>query len=112
MTLPAEFTATSAPTITPDGSVVDAVPTPPFSTPAQAPTPAPTVPTGSVAPSLPAAALTAAYPNSAVGRLDQPPTSRSKITAPGTIGTTPPDIATPRSCSSSQRITPSAAANP
>ena len=44
-TLPAEFTATSAPTVTPDGSVVDAVPMPPFSTPAHAPTPAPTVPT-------------------------------------------------------------------
>ena len=44
-TLPAEFTATSAPTVTPDGSVVDAVPTPPLSTPARAPTPAPTVPT-------------------------------------------------------------------
>jgi hypothetical protein len=52
MTLPAEFTATSAPTVTPDGSVVDAVPTPPFSTPAQAPTPAPTVPTATPLPAV------------------------------------------------------------
>jgi hypothetical protein len=51
-TLPAEFTTTSAPTVTPDGSVTDAVPTPPLSTPAQAPTPAPTVPTATSVPAV------------------------------------------------------------
>src|ERR1700734_2161759 len=81
---------------------------PPLSTPAHAPTPAPTVPTATSVPAV----RHASYPNSAVGRLLQPPTSRSKITAAGTIGTTPPAIATPRSCSSSQRVTPSAADNP
>src|SRR5581483_11339924 len=48
----------------------------------------------------------------AVGRHAHPPTGRSKTTAAGTIGTTPPSIATPRSRSSSQVITPSAAASP
>ena len=41
------------------------------------------------------AASAAARPNSAVGRQPHPPTGRSKITAPGTIGTRPPSIATP-----------------
>ena len=55
-TSPAEFTATNAPTVTPEGSVVDAVPIPPLSTPARAPTPAPTVPTAVSAPAASQAA--------------------------------------------------------
>src|SRR5271166_2146683 len=58
----------------------------------------------------------AAYPNSASGRSDQSPTVRSKTTAAGTIGTTlspvPSSNRTPRRCSSSHLITPSAAARP
>ena len=84
------------------------MPTPPLSTPTRAPTPAPTVPMATSVPAVSAAAR----PNSAFGRHFQPPTGRSKITAEGTIGTTPSSIATPRPCSSSHSITPSAAARP
>ena len=107
-TSPAELTTTIAPTVTPDSSTTEAVPTPPLSTPARAPMPAPAQPTATSTPAFAAAA----YPNSAVGRFAHPPTGRSKITAAGTIGTVPPFICTPRPCSSSQRITPSAAASP
>ncbi|SHV12738.1 Uncharacterised protein [Mycobacteroides abscessus subsp. abscessus] len=46
------------------------------------------------------------------GRFFQAPTGRSKMTAAGTMGTVPPDSGTPLPRSSSQRITPSAAASP
>ena len=55
-TSPAEFTTTSAPTVTPDSSRIEAVPTPPLRTPARAPTPAPTLPTATATPAAEQAA--------------------------------------------------------
>ena len=61
------------------------------------------------------AASAAAKPNSAVGRHCQPPTGRSKITAAGTIGTTPPSMPrrgpVPRANASRRRPRPARSAS-
>src|SRR5690606_31122065 len=110
-TSPAAFTTASAPTTKPSTCSL-AEPTPPFSEPACAPAPAPAVP-WATEPSV--AASHAAYPNAAPGRRPHSPRGRSQMTAAGTIGTTCDGSAptgNPRCRSSSQRITPSAAARP
>src|SRR5512143_148876 len=112
MISPTALTTAIAPTTSPFGNVIDAEPTPDFigslrsagfgskppSFPTVAPAPAPTLPsaTGPLV-----AAVAALYPQSAVGRVFGSATNgRSKITAAGTIGTTPADVLKPTLCSS------------
>ena len=115
---PTAFTTTSAPTTMSPRRTAH-VPTPPFmarpgpsALPTVAPVPAPTVPSDTSADAAPHAR----YASSAVGhRSALPPgaRSKSKMTAVGTIGTTPAGPSgSPRRRSRSQRITPSAAPSP
>ena len=114
---PAALTTASAATTIPLGSRVLADPTPPWRPPAIAPAPAPTAPLASGARR---AAWAARKPNVSSGRLaNAPPRPRSKITAPGTMGTTHSGrgpvfcpTGNPIRFDSSQRIIPPAAASP
>src|SRR5205085_4937118 len=109
-------TTATAPTCH-DPLVSRAQPKPPFMArdgpailPTVAPVPAPTEPS---AKSLGIAISHASYAIAGVGRASNRPSgARSKITAAGTIGTTPPGTAKPRPRSSIQRITPAAASSP
>ena len=92
ITSPTALTATRAATTSPLGSVMEALPTPPFiarpipaSLPTVAPAPAPTLPDRTGSPVAPTAAW---YPHSGPGRTVQsPPTPRSYRMAALTIGT-------------------------
>ncbi|BAF55429.1 hypothetical protein cgR_2421 [Corynebacterium glutamicum R] len=87
-------------------------PNPPRSRPAVAPVPAPTLPEPLCVPAK--AFSTACSPSAAVGLFLGSPTNKSKITAPGTIGTIGPSGRTGKPIPRFSRavITPSAAANP
>ena len=112
---PSALTAATAPT-TSSPCRSDAVPSPPFmpvpgsgSFPTVAPVPAPTEPSDT-GPSP--AASHAAYPASASGRAAGSPTTRSNSTAPTTMGMRAIPVSNPTPRSSSQRMTPFAAARP
>ena len=119
-TSPKALTTASAATDTrsaPSPAAATAQPTPPFIAhagpapfPTVAPVPAPMLPS---AISSDRASSHAAYAIAGVGRASKRPSgARSKMTAAGTIGTTPGPTAKPRPRSSIQRITPAAASSP
>ena len=83
------------------------IPSAPRTFPTVAPVPAPTEPSATSVP----AASHASYPASPSGHLGSP-NDRSKMTAPGTIGTTPTPTSKPRPRSANHLNTPSAAPRP
>ncbi len=115
-TSPNALTTATAATHTP-ADPRSAQPTPPFiarpmpaALPTVAPVPAPTLPSETA---VGEAVSVAAYAMAGVGRPSKRPSGpRSKMTAAGTIGTTPLPIGNPRPRSSIQRITPAAASSP
>ena len=109
---PHALTATIAPTVAPSPRRSDALPTPPLSRPALAPSPAPALPSAN---SLPARAA-ASRPSRRCGgsplQCRRPGKLRSKRIAAGTIGTRASPTAKPRPCAASQSMTPAAASSP
>ena len=117
MTSPRALTATSAATTRPFGSVIAALPMPPFMArprppilPTVAPAPAPTLPSAT-GPSVAAFAASISAVGGRAGSSDRRRRGRRE-SPPGTIGMTAPPNLKPTPCCSRYRITPLAASRP